>query len=296
MAVMAVVPFATVLADLSNPLSGFGFAGAGVALSVILSIVVGIPAYILLTSFPMWLAAKMAVPTETTYGSAVKVVTGHFLAALLIYAIAFLMLFLGGTLGGPRGVMIIFGISNLMLILATLSITGNGYGIDILHAFGVQLLSGLMMVVFGALIFLGFSLVLGMAGAMAPIQASIQKLHGVQNTSGFSVTPPPSESELDPTSAPAPPPPDYTAEIDNLLNTTLHPTGSAPTLAEREDIVRILQQKLQSQRGNLQPGDSRSAIVYQNQLNRYLLLLDQVKMERKLHPPNSTAANPEAVR
>ncbi len=295
---MAVVPFATVLADSFNPLSGSaggGFTGAGIALSVILLIVVGFPSYILLTSFPMWLAAKIAVPMGSTYGSAVKVVTCHFLAALLIYAIAFLMLFLGGTLGGPKAVLIIFGLSNLMLIFATLSITSNAYGIDILHALGVQLLSGLMVMLLGAVIFFGFSMVVGMAGTMGPLQASIQRIYEARNTGSFSVTPPPSESEFDPPSAPLPPP-DYAAEIDNLLNTTLHPTGPAPTLAEREDIVRILQQKLQAQRANLQPGDTRSATIYQNQLNRYLLLLDQVKMERKVRPLNSTAANPQAAR
>lgn len=294
MAVMAVVSFVTMLADSSNPLSGLagaGFAGAGIAFSIILLIVIGIPSYIILTSFPMWLAAKIAVSPQTTFGAAVKVVVGHFLAATLIYAAGFVMLFLGGTLGGPKGVFIIFGLLSLLLIFSTLSITSNTYGIDTLHAFGVQLLSGVMVILIGAIVFFGFSMVIGMGGAMAPIQASIQKIHEVQSTGSFSSTLPPAEA----TPPAAPTPPDYTAEIDNLLNTTLHPRGPVPPLAEREDIVRILQQKLQAQRANLQAGDTRAATIYQNQLNRYLLLLDQVKMERKSRPSNSTAANPQAA-
>ncbi len=46
-------------------------------------------------------------------------------------------------------------------------------------------------------------------------------------------------------------------------------------------MVRNLQQKLRAEKNSLIPGDARAALVYQNQLNRYLLLLDQVKAERK---------------
>ncbi|MEP6671149.1 MAG: hypothetical protein ABJF10_18455, partial [Chthoniobacter sp.] len=79
-----------------------------------------------------------------------------------------------------------------------------------------------------------------------------------------------------------PPPPDYAAEIDGLLNAALHPAGPKPSLEERENVVRNLQQKLRSEKDSLIPGDGRAALVYQNQLNRYLLLLDQVKSERKV--------------
>ncbi|HSI12860.1 MAG TPA: hypothetical protein VK961_12495 [Chthoniobacter sp.] len=298
---MALVSVATVLADSVNPLSGLsgaGFTGARIALSIILLIVIGIPSYLIITSFPMWLAAKIAVSGETTFGSAVKVVIGHFLAGALTYAVGFVMLFLGGTLGGPRGVFIILGLLSLVWIISCLSITGNTYGIDLLHAFGLQLLSGLMVVLVGAVIFFGFSMVVGMAGAMAPLQASYQKIQQVQAAGklpSFHSSEPASAPEADAMPAPAPaftPPPDYTVEIDGLLNAALHPTGPAPSLTEREDLVRILQQRLQAQRGGLQPGDTRAATIYQNQLNRYLLLLDQVKLERKAHPLRDTAANP----
>ena len=52
-------------------------------------------------------------------------------------------------------------------------------------------------------------------------------------------------------------------------------------MAEREEMVRTLQQKLQAQREYLPPGNARALLVYQNELNRYLALLEEVKAERK---------------
>jgi hypothetical protein len=67
-----------------------------------------------------------------------------------------------------------------------------------------------------------------------------------------------------------------------MLNAALHPTGPPPSLAEREDTVRLLQQKLQTQKNNLPAGDAHALAVYQNELNRYMLLLNAVKAERQV--------------
>jgi len=67
-------------------------------------------------------------------------------------------------------------------------------------------------------------------------------------------------------------------EIDRLLDEALDPIGPQ-TLADRETAVRILQQKLQERSRTFQPGAPPPA-AYQNQLKRYLQLLDEVKAEK----------------
>jgi hypothetical protein len=292
---MAVVPFVPVLAVLSNPSSGL--AGAGLtllALLVIVSIVIGVPLYFIVASFPLWLAAKIAVSGETTYVTAIKVMICQFLTALLTTGVAWGVLIMGATLGGQKAMIALIVLICLVSFFVGLIIVSNAYGIGLLHAFGLQILSFLLSMVVTGVGFFGFSAVDGVAGTTARLQASYQKLEQARQSGDFStLTSPFSPS----TSAPAPThPPDYTTEIDNLLNTALHPAGPTPSLTEREEIVRTLQQKMQAQRASLPPDDAHAMSVYQNQLNRYMLLLEQVKAERKAHPLGEAATNPQAAR
>jgi hypothetical protein len=71
-------------------------------------------------------------------------------------------------------------------------------------------------------------------------------------------------------------------EIDALLNTALHPVGSAPSLEQQEAQVAVLQQKLQERKNSLPSGDPHALAVFQNQLNRYLYFLNAVKALRRV--------------
>lgn len=302
MVVMAAAPFVSMLADLANPLSGLsaaGFASAGFILAIILGIVVGLPLYFIISSFPLWLAAKIAVSGDTTYIVAIKVMICQFLASILMTAVAWGVLIMGAALGGQKGLIVVLVLLFLVSIFVSLSIISNAYGVGLLHAFGLQILTFLLGMVVISVGFFGCSMVVGMAGAMAPLQASYQKLEEARQTGNFAALAPsfsPSEPAPDQPTDSGYAAGDNTAEIDNLLNAALHPTGPAPSLSEREDIVRVLQQKLRTQRTSIPTSDTRAVAVFQNQLNRYLLLLDQVKAERRAHPLNAESGSPQAAR
>lgn len=259
------------------------------AAGVIPFLVIGFLLYFVMCSFPTWLAAKMVVSGETTFGSAFKAQLLYF-AALIGIAIfgAVMRLMAGGGMssGGEQAMSLLL----LLLVFAvSIMIPARVYEIGGWHAFGLNLFAGCIMLACLGVAFLGGAAVVGMAKMKEPLQASIDHIRQAQETGGmpmFAV----------PTPAPAPtPPPDYTAEIDGLLNTTLHPTGPKPSLAEREDTVRALQQKLLAQRDNLPSGDAHAQLVLQNQVNRYLALLEAVKAERRLHPLRNEVAGQEVA-
>lgn len=300
MVVMAAVPFVPVLADLiqSTPvlaISNVAAGGIGIV-AVILILLAAIPLGLIIGSIPLWLAAKMAVSTNTTFGTALKVVICNFLAGLLIGAVVRLMAMVGGVMGSTSGFntinSIIFGISFVVAIF----IIANCYEIGAVHAFGVQILSWVVSIVIAVLIILGFVAVIGGANTKGSLLASLEKFKQARNSTSLPSSSP-SQSSSPPISQPAPAfpsQPDYSAEIDGLLNAAMHPTGPKLSLTEREDIVRTVQQRLQAQRNNISAGDARAINVYQNQFNRYLLLLNEVKAERKAHP--SGEASPQAAR
>ncbi len=81
-------------------------------------------------------------------------------------------------------------------------------------------------------------------------------------------------------------------EIDRLLDDALDPIGPPPSLKDREAQVRTLQQKLQARKGTFPPGTPPDH--FQDQLKRYLVLLDQAKAERSVPAqlPITPAATP----
>jgi hypothetical protein len=301
MAVMAVVPFVPVLADLFQSMPVFaipGFVGVSIV-PVILILLAAIPIYFIVASFPLWLSAKIAVSGNTTYGTALKVLICQFLATLVVSIVVRLIAMMAGLAGGGNRFSGLDAILLIVSIVLAILITANSYSIGVVHALGVQVLSFVLAFVMLIVVSLGIVAVVGVAGAQGHLRESLDKLNQARN----SVSLPSSSAEsstLPPFSQPAsgsPSQPDYSAEIDGLLNAALHPSGTKPQLTEREDIVRTLQQRLQAQRGNISAGDARAINVYQNQLNRYLLLLNQVKAERKAHPAGEpTSASPQAAR
>jgi hypothetical protein len=72
-------------------------------------------------------------------------------------------------------------------------------------------------------------------------------------------------------------------EIDRLLDDALDPIGSTP-LPAREVQVQVLQQKLQARKRTFPPGTLPPA-EYQDQLSRYMMLLNEVNAERAAGAP-----------
>lgn len=299
MVVMAVVPIVPVLADLvqSTPvlaLSNIAVGGISIV-AIILIILAAIPIGLIIGSIPLWLAAKMAVSTNTTFGTALKVRVCNILAFLLISFAVRLMAMVGGLMGSRSGANTVDSIVIILGAIVGIFIIANCYEIGALHAFGVQILSGVIAIVFAILIILGFVVAIGGANVKGSLLASLEKFKQARNSTSLPSSSPSQSSPPISQPAPAfPSQPDYSAEIDGLLNAAMHPTGPKLSLTEREDVVRTLQQRLQAQRSNISAGDARAITVYQNQFNRYLLLLNEVKAERKAHPLGE--ASPQAAR
>jgi hypothetical protein len=260
------------------------FAGASTG-GIVLGLIIGIPLALVLFSVPTWIASRMVAAGSATFGRAVFVNFLHILASIgLVFASAFLQMLAGGD--RMRALSVAIGLCTLSIAIHIL-IPAKVYRITAWSAFGLNVLSALMAFVIGLVMFLAVASIAGFGNVKAPLEASLQKL---QNGQQFGALP--SLSALTIFSPPPPPPrPDYSPEIDRLLNVALHPVGDHPSLLEREDIVRSLQEKLKAQRNHLPPGDAHAAVAYQNELNRYLLLLEAVKTERKTHPLRDEVAN-----
>ena len=304
MVVMAVVPFVPVLADLlhSMPVLAIpGFIGVSIV-PVILILLAAIPIYFMVASIPLWVSAKIAVSGNTTYGTALKVLICQFLAAFAVSFVVRLIAMMGGLAGGGNRFSGLDAVLLIVFIVLGIFITANCYSIGAIHALGLQILAFILTFVMMIAVSVGIVAVIGVAGARGQLRTSLEKLQNARSSASFSSFSSPSSSSD--SSSPAislptpdsPSLPDYSAEIDGLLNAAMHPSGTKPSLSEREDIVRTLQQRLQAQRGNITAEDTRAINVYQNQLNRYLLLLNQVKAERKAHPSDEPNASPQAAR
>jgi hypothetical protein len=306
MVVMAVVSLVPVLADLfqATPVVAISnLALGGMSLfAILLLILAALPIFLMIASIPLWIAAKMAVSSHSTYLTALKVVVCNFLAGILIRVVVMLMAMVGGLMGTASGRNTVDTVALLISLLVTIFIIANCYEIGVLHAFGVNVLWLVVSVFVGLLAVLVVVAVIGVAGAQGHLRESLDKFNQTRNSITFPSSRP---SASPPSPSPSWPPsgqsvpasqPDYSAEIDGLLNAAMHPTGPKPSLSEREDIVRTLQQRLQAQRANIFAGDTQAINVYQNQYNRYMLLLNQVKAERKAHPSGESTAIPQAAR
>jgi len=247
---------------------------------MVLILIVMIPVTICLGSIPMWTGSLLVVPRGRSSSQAVTTQVYYIFWGLFLGIGGIFLKWIAGKFLGPGGDLFASLAIFILQITMWIRVPSRVYHITIPRTLGLLLTTFVVMFSFTLLAFLGSAAELGTARAMAPLQASASRIRDVQ-ASGLSLVPIPSLS--------TPAPPDYTGEIDSLLNTALHPAGAGPSLSEREEMVRTLQQKLQTQRNNLPAGDTRAAMVYQNQLNRYLLLLEQVKNERKLHPLRADA-------
>lgn len=273
------------LGDLSSPILA-NMPSGGTLVVVLCLLAIFIPIGLLIASFPLWIAAKIAVSSHTTYGQAVKVMVSQSLVALLIWVASLIVAMMAGLAAGQgaaRSVSIVFSV---ITFVAAIIVTARGYEIGTLHAFGVRLLSFVITVVFVCIAFFGAAAIIGGAAMHEHFASSLQRIQSIRQNGSVA-------GGLLPTREPAPlvPAPsapafaaNQSAEIDGLLNAAMHPYGPRISLADREDIVRTLQEKLRTEKSSLPAGDAHAALVFQNQLNRYLALLDEVKAERKLHP------------
>jgi hypothetical protein len=269
--------FAPMFADFSIAQGMSGF----------LPLLIAIPVAFLIFCIPSWITSRILVREMATFGRAVVLNLLLFVGVIIVSVVGTIMKYLAN--GGVRNSDLLpvdIGIF-LLAIVVGIYIVAKVYDITALHAVLFQIVSQIISVAMVAAIFFGGAAVVGMSTMRAPLDASVQKFQEAQD----SITAP---LALQPATPPAPP--NYTQEIDGMLNAALHPTGTPPSLEEREDIVRQLQEKLKAQRNSLPPGDARATLVYQNQLNRYLLLLDDVKAERKARTRAESTAGREASR
>jgi len=242
----------------------------------------------------MWLAAKVLVPQQNaTFGNVMKVwllniclVIGIIFASVALTALAIAMHDKVRTL-------LMFGGFLVLVLCLIVLIPMKVYSIGGGRAIGTLLLTFaihfgiLAAVLLGAAAVWGQDRVLAMTGqkeVLARLQSQIAQLQGRPAPAGQlgqAAQAEPVSFNFFGSSAPPPASSESATEIDGLLNAALHPVGPKPPLEAREELTRTLQQKLQAEKNSLVPGDARALLVYQNQLNRYLLLLDQVKAERK---------------
>jgi hypothetical protein len=244
------------------------------AAGVIIGSAVGL---VFIAILAIWLSSKVLVSSEeSSFGNAIAV---WFFQVLLWIAFLVLCVFLQFLAHAPsttlRGELIILLTAVLMLPFG-LKIPGRIYGISLGRALGFNLLvlcfSFLLTVIAGA------AAVNASGIEITAAQTQLQGLLEQVQHAGDSVV----AGNGSPATLPSSP--DYSSEIDALLNAALHPNGPRPSLSERENIVRSLQEKLKAQKGNMPADDAHAVLVFQNELNRYLALLEQVKAERKLHP------------
>lgn len=270
------------LSDLFSPFLAVIPAGSTI-MGLIVSLIIAIPLGFIIGSIPMWLAAKIAVPGKTRYTQALGIVVSQFLANLLIVIIGAMAKLIGGFVGGQNAAFSVQVLFWIIMFVAGILIVAGYYGIGTIHAFAVQLLS--VVIVFGA----GALIYFGLPATRGVLAASVQNLRNGQSSSNvFASLPSFGNSPSSSASAPAPVAfpvvGSNSAEIDALLNAALHPNGPKLSLAERENIVRTLQEKLKAEQSSLSEGDAHAVLVFQNQRNRYLALLETVKSELKLHP------------
>ncbi|MDR3405516.1 MAG: hypothetical protein P4L99_23675 [Chthoniobacter sp.] len=259
---------------------------AGIALVLFIVLFLYVP----LVSVGTWIASKIVSATSPTYSTAVVVNLFQLLASAAIFLFGALLMRLAA--GDPtRMQLVTLGVAMLAIAIGIM-IPAKIYSISAWGAVGLNILSALTSLVVGGVALVVVGMVIGFASMKAPFQDSMEKFQQAQ--SGASV---PGISLFAPSPSPsAPPSPaaDNGGDIDGMLNAALHPVGPPPSLSERENIVRTLQQMLRAEHANLPPNDPRAALVYQNQLYRYMLLLEAVKTERKAHPFSEEMANRQA--
>ncbi|HEY2843436.1 MAG TPA: hypothetical protein VGJ09_07305 [Bryobacteraceae bacterium] len=252
---------------------------------LIICLLIAVPIALMLASVPIWIASKVVTQSYyATYPRALGVLVGQTVALIVLGALQAMIQF---QTGSSTALGIGFTIVEIGVCIL---ITAKMFDIGALRAIGLHILSNLITLVLAFLLFFGAVAIFGMTSARQSLDAAYQKFRGVQTGAW---RPASSGNEQPPLSfvpSPAPGVPDEGTDIDGLLNAALHPIGAKPPLIERENTVRLLQQRLQAQRNSLPAGDTHAALVYNNQYNRYLLLLKDVQAERRAESARAAKA------
>lgn len=218
-----------------------------------------------------WIASKIVAEADAaTFINALKMwLFGLLCLAIVVASVSIALPYVAASGDSWRIWLVVCGAAMLSL-LAVFLVPMKVYGIDFGRALVIVLLAGILQtaVVTG----LQFTV---LKGAIPENQfAAMQGLIGKVSFGQSSAAKP----DVDRAAS---------NEIDQLLTIALHPVGPPPSLPEHEAMVQTLQQKLQSRKNTLPPNNAREALVFQNQLNRYLYFLEIVKAERRIHPPTS---------
>lgn len=206
-----------------------------------------------------WITAKLIIGDErASAANALKLWLLYLLTGLLLFAGACLALVFG-AIGGPLIFIALLAGCVALYVAWLLWLPMKVYGIGILHA----------------LLFVTITMGLDYGGrtALGKKLDFSSRVQAVQTAKGAT----PAERRRFDERLFGKDAPD---EIDRLLDDTLIPFGKPQPQAQREEAVRAIQQKLEARRPTIRPGDATAATAFQQQLDRYKLLLAAVKAER----------------
>ena len=231
-----------------------------------------------------WIASKIVAERDAaTFINALKMWLFGLLCVVIVVACVSIALPYVAASADPWRILLVVGGAAMLGLLVIFLVPMKVYRIDFGRAFIIVLLAGIMQTV--VVTGLQFTVLKG-----AIPENQFAAMHDMIGKVSFG--------------QPAKPDAERAAsnEIDQLLTIALHPIGPPPSLPEHEAMVQNLQQKLQARKNTLPPNNAREALVFQNQLNRYLYLLEIVKAERRIYPATSapvrtgTSSPPPSVR
>jgi hypothetical protein len=216
----------------------------------------------------LWAASKAVARGEaSTLFNAVKVWLFNWVLFIAIVASLFIIVPSVAKSETQARVLLVIGGLGLLSLMLILLIPMKVYVIGLLRSLGLLLLAGLINS--GAVFVVELILIstMGLQKDIAELQTAIGKTPAEQRAFGERLT---GQEAPD--------------EIDRMLDDALHPIGPRPPLAQREGMVRTLQQKLAARQQALPRGDAAAQTAYNNELARYMEFRKEVIAERNGQP------------
>ncbi len=216
----------------------------------------------------LWVASKILVERdESTLGNAVKV----WIFGLIAWVVVIVGMCIGVPvvlkIGEAWRVLMVVGGGLLLALLFAFLIPMKVYAIGFLRALVLLIIAAcLNNLVIGPATFALFQSQ-GLDKDVATLSASIGSTKEERQKFGERLV---GQEAAD--------------EIDRMLDDALVPIGPRPPRAEREALVRTLQQKLTAKQHALKPADNRGQAAYQAQIKRYLVFRDEVVAGRREQP------------
>ena len=211
-----------------------------------------------------WIASKLVVGGErASFGNAFKLWV-IFVALGVAYLALFI--FAGPVLAAQAGagaLVAVFGGATLLMLLLAFLIPMKIYEIGFLRALGFIVVTVVISMVGNGVVNFALGNAFGVPARIAALTNSLGKTDAERKAFA---------DRLFGKDAPD--------EIDRLLDDAAQPIGNPKPLAERETAIQTIQQKLETRRRALPPGDQKALAAFQPRFDRYIRLLNQVKADR----------------